>query len=318
MTDPLLSICCIAYNQEKFIRQTLDGFVMQKTNFKFEVLINDDCSTDGTADIIREYETNYPDLIKPLYHDRNQYSQGFPVNMNNVSRAKGKYIALCEGDDYWIDPQKLQVQVDFLESHPDFSLTYTDYKIYFEGRHVFQPNVYWRDNFLHPTFRLHLIHTMYLAPCTWVYRVSDAPVLEHRYIDDTYVMMLNFLAEKKVMYIDRVTAVYRISDESASHTESLKKRYEFLNAIIDIQDEIMAKYNSSKELVNEVHYHMYNRIFKLALAYGDFSNIVKYRKFWEQNKLRNCSDRVYFLCSFIPHILHPLFHLGYSIKHSSI
>ena len=94
---------------------------MQKTKFPFEVLIHDDASTDGTQDIIREYEAKYPDIIKPIYQKENQYSKGVRVSLvYNYSRVRGKYVALCEGDDYWTDPYKLQKQVDFLEAHPDY------------------------------------------------------------------------------------------------------------------------------------------------------------------------------------------------------
>ena len=118
---PQLSICCITYNHAKFIRQALDGFVMQKTNFPFEVLIHDDASTDGTADIIREYEAKYPDIIKPIYQTENQWSKGVLISKTcNYPRVQGEYVAMCEGDDYWTDPLKLQKQVDFLDSHPDF------------------------------------------------------------------------------------------------------------------------------------------------------------------------------------------------------
>lgn len=117
----LVSICCLTYNHALYVRQCLDGFVMQKTNFQIEVLIYDDASTDGTQDIIREYEEKYPDIIKPIYQKENQYSKGVRVSLvYNYPRVKGKYIAICEGDDYWIDPYKLQKQVDFLESHPDY------------------------------------------------------------------------------------------------------------------------------------------------------------------------------------------------------
>lgn len=119
--SPIVSICCTTYNHAKFIRQCLDGFVHQKTNFPIEVLIHDDASTDGTQDVIREYEEKYPDIIKPIYQKENQYSKGVPISLTyNWSRAKGKYIAICEGDDYWTDPYKLQKQVDFLESNPDY------------------------------------------------------------------------------------------------------------------------------------------------------------------------------------------------------
>lgn len=138
---PLVSICCITYNHAPFIRKCMDGFLMQETSFPFEILIHDDASTDGTDSIIKNYEASFPDLIFPLYETENQYSKGFelsPSNMDikfNYSRAKGKYIAYCEGDDYWSDPHKLQRQVDFLETHPEYSVCWHRCK-----------HLHWEDN----------------------------------------------------------------------------------------------------------------------------------------------------------------------------
>ena len=121
--DIAVSIVCNAYNHENYIRDALESFVMQKTNFKFEVLVHDDASTDKTADIIREYEKKYPDLIKPIYQTENQYSKGFGlVGKLQLGRAVGKYIAYCEGDDYWTDPVKLQKQYDAMEAHPEVDI----------------------------------------------------------------------------------------------------------------------------------------------------------------------------------------------------
>ena len=123
MEAPLVSICCLTYNHVPFIRKCLDGFLMQQTDFPIEILIHDDCSTDGTTEIIRQYEAKYPELIFPLYEEENQYSRGGAGKMDlyNYRRARGKYIAYCEGDDYWTDPLKLQKQVDFLEVFALFS-----------------------------------------------------------------------------------------------------------------------------------------------------------------------------------------------------
>lgn len=121
---PLVSISCITYNHASYIKECIDGFLMQKTNFNFEVLIHDDHSTDGTEEIIKEYAKQHPDIIKPLFEKENQYSLGKPIGsvVWNLPRAKGKYIAMCEGDDYWIDPYKLQKQVDIMENNPNCSL----------------------------------------------------------------------------------------------------------------------------------------------------------------------------------------------------
>lgn len=133
----VVSVCCITYNHASYIRQCLDGFLMQKTTFPIEILIHDDASTDGTQDIIREYETKYPGTIKPIYQKENQYSKGIKISSTyNFPRAQGKYIALCEGDDYWTASDKLQKQVDFLENHSDYVMCSHRYKLYFqrEGR----------------------------------------------------------------------------------------------------------------------------------------------------------------------------------------
>ena len=121
---PLVSISCITYNHALYIKECIDGFLMQKTNFNFEVLIHDDHSIDGTEEIIKEYAKQHPDIIKPLFEKENQYSLGKPIGsvVWNLPRAKGKYIAMCEGDDYWIDPYKLQKQVDIMENNPNCSL----------------------------------------------------------------------------------------------------------------------------------------------------------------------------------------------------
>ena len=120
----MVSIWCITYNHEPYIRQCLDGFVMQKTNFRFEAIVHDDASIDGTAAIVREYAEKYPDIIKPIFETENQWSkQDGAIDRIMEESCTGKYIALCEGDDYWIDPLKLQKQVDYLEGHPKCTMT---------------------------------------------------------------------------------------------------------------------------------------------------------------------------------------------------
>ena len=118
----MVSIRCITYNHVNYIRQCLDGFVMQKTNFKFVAIVHDDASTDGTAEVVREYAEKYPDVICPILQTENQYSKGYSRIRSLLDKYSiGKYTATCEGDDYWTDPLKLQKQVDFLEAHPDYS-----------------------------------------------------------------------------------------------------------------------------------------------------------------------------------------------------
>lgn len=122
-----VSICCITYNQEDYIAEAINGFLCQKTTFKIEILIHDDASTDSTAKIIQKYKDQYPDLIKPIFQTENQWSKGQRINPKfNFPRAIGKYIAICEGDDVWTDPLKLQRQVEALEEDKNVIITYTD------------------------------------------------------------------------------------------------------------------------------------------------------------------------------------------------
>ena len=127
-TVPVLSICCAAYNHEAFIRDCLDGFLMQETTFPVEILVHDDASTDGTADVIREYESLHPRVVLPVYQTENQYSKG-TGDLFSLKRTRGQYVAICEGDDYWTDPLKLQKQVDFLDRNPDYVMCYHDAKV---------------------------------------------------------------------------------------------------------------------------------------------------------------------------------------------
>ncbi len=121
--DIMVSILCVCYNHKQYIRDTLNGFLSQRTSFKYEIIIHDDASTDGTDKIIHEYQEKYPEMIIGLYETENQYSKGVRLQEELMEHlVRGKYTALCEGDDYWIDTNKLQKQVDFLENHSNYSI----------------------------------------------------------------------------------------------------------------------------------------------------------------------------------------------------
>lgn len=146
--EPLVSICCTAYNHEKYLAQTLESFLSQRCDFAYEILIHDDVSTDRTADIIREYAARYPHIIRPMFQTQNQYSQGVPINETfNFPRARGKYIALCEGDDYWCDPDKLQRQIAHMESDPGCTFCFTNGYVHDEaGVHPDRPFLPYYEN----------------------------------------------------------------------------------------------------------------------------------------------------------------------------
>ena len=128
--SPLVAIHCFVYNHEPYLRDCFEGFIMQQTNFSFVVIVHDDASTDNSAAIIREYEVRYPHIFKPIYEIENQYSKkdGTLDRIMNIAieATRVKYVAMCEGDDYWTDPLKLQKQVDFMEMNLDYSLCFTN------------------------------------------------------------------------------------------------------------------------------------------------------------------------------------------------
>ena len=133
LTPPRLSIVCITYNAAPYIKKALDGFLLQKTNFPIEILIHDDASTDGTADIIRDYVERNPGLIRAVFQSENQYSKGVSVSTKFLlPLVQGEYVAVCEGDDYWTDLHKLQKQVDWLDAHPESSICFHPVVVHFE------------------------------------------------------------------------------------------------------------------------------------------------------------------------------------------
>lgn len=228
MQEPLVSICCLVYNHEPYLRQCFDGFVMQQTNFPIEVLVHDDASTDNSASIIREYTYKYPDLFKPIYQTENQYSKGVGVTrVYQFPRAKGKYIAMCEGDDYWIDPLKLQKQVDFLENNPAYGLVHTGYKtskgnVYKNQK--FNKNGNYLKDFL---IGRKIIATLTILFSKKIYNQTPKFTIQEKFKVGDLPLRIELAKTSKIKYLNDVTAVYRILDKSASHSPNIEEVINF-------------------------------------------------------------------------------------------
>lgn len=266
MDKPLVSISCITYNHAPYIKDALEGFVSQKTDFPFEVLIHDDCSTDGTTEIIKEYARKYPDVIKPLYEKENQYQNGKPAGSNvwNLPRAQGKYIALCEGDDYWKDPDKLRKQVEFLEANPDYGMCFTDFDVKNEcnGRYtsdVFKSKIRgFQAHFDSPED--FILNQSYVCPPSWLFRKELMATDLLGSHDATFVYFTHFLCNTKVKYLDFSSAVYRIVRESASHSGNFDKVYSRMQNLLRTKLRMIDHYNLNpdyKRLCLENHYRLY-------------------------------------------------------------
>lgn len=208
-SGPLVSILCITYNQQKYIQQTVEGFLLQK-DISFEVLIHDDCSTDGTRDLIEQYAKKYPKLIKPFYEESNQYSNGDFRFVNNLFlAARGKYIAWCEGDDYWLDSLKLKKQVDFLDKNPDYAVCFTAARIVYEDSS--EPDRISPSGGSKNDFSLkRLLRDNYIHTCTVMYRARDDydSLADSILPQDVYLHAFH-AREGKLGFVNEVTAVYR-------------------------------------------------------------------------------------------------------------
>lgn len=210
-----LSIVCITYNHARFIRDALNGFVMQKTNFPFEILVHDDASTDGTADVIREYEAKYPDLFRCVYQTENQWGKKDPCKDFLFPMVQGKYVALNEGDDYWTDENKLQKQVDFMELHPDFSVCFHPVIVHWDDdsrtdtvfptkKERFNKTVLTLDDLLKHNF----IQTNSVV-YRWRFHQDSLNLVPRNILPGDYFLHLLHAQVGKIGFLNEVMSVYR-------------------------------------------------------------------------------------------------------------
>lgn len=216
-----LSIICLSYNQEKYIKQTLDSFLMQKTNFDFDIIISDDASTDNTPQIIQEFADKYPEKIKAILRKQNV---GAEINyIETCDKVKSQYVLYSDGDDFFIDVNKLQTQVDFLEANPDFSICFHPVRVFFEDNsqpeHKFpSPEIRFNKEVLElqHLFSHNFIQT---NSCMYRWRFSGAESFQDTYPrgimpGDWFTHMLH--AQKgKIGYIDKMMAAYRRHSEGS-------------------------------------------------------------------------------------------------------
>ena len=278
---PLVSIRCLVYNHEPFLRQCLDGFVMQQTTFPFEAIIHDDASTDGSAAILREYAEKYPGIIKPIYETENQWGKGtISKTMNAAIHPNSKYIAVCEGDDYWTDPKKLQLQVDFLESHPDYSFSVHEYKVWNEVKKEFEPHqlefLKGTDNNLSLTLDDFVTRVFFTKTLTCVYRRCALDNSKYELYDSKFDWMLFYalMTQGKCYLFNRVMGVYRVQPNSITAAKNLEGLYlHTLDAMLSIARE--ERTEQSREFV-----YNYLKTFAFSIYYyRQWHTIIKYFKY---------------------------------------
>jgi glycosyltransferase involved in cell wall biosynthesis len=199
LSSPMVTILCATYNHEKYIEDTVAGFLCQKTNFPFKILIRDDASIDNTPDLLREIKARYPNIIKVIYESENQYSKGINAFPKLAHEAKGKYIAMCDGDDYWTDPLKLQKQVDVLESDPTYTLAFCNIEVIYDSLEH-KPHEAYQAKGLSPADGKIRVFS---HPCE---RTSFADLMKGNYIHTPGVLFRNWIREEGLPdYMEKVT-----------------------------------------------------------------------------------------------------------------
>lgn len=290
MKDICVSIICNAYNHEKYIKDALDGFIMQKTSFPFEVLIHDDASTDNTANIIREYEKKHPDIIKPVYETENQYSKGMGlVGKIQIARAQGKYIAICEGDDYWIDPLKLQKQYDLLEAHPEINICAT-------AAYAIEANTQKKLYKIAPVNCKTIIGTEdiilggggYVATASLMYRSSiNNKIPKYRaYLKLDYTLQIQGSIPNGMIYLNETTVVYRLLSDN-SWTKRQKNN-------IDRQINTITKIINMLNILNRDTNLKYNDVISNVILEKEFNKLILTNDYSliKSEKYRNLYDNL--------------------------
>jgi glycosyltransferase involved in cell wall biosynthesis len=283
---PLVTVICTSYNHEKFIKECLDGFVIQQTNFPFEVIVHDDASTDNTQQIVKEYESKYPDLFNNIYQIENQFSKKeFDIWCDVMfPKAKGKYIAICDGDDYWTDPLKLQKQVNHLEANPEYGMVHADSLVYNENNGEFEvlkklKNKY--DSFFEELMfgnaHIYTLTVCFRKELLLAYTQEIEPLSKNWLMGDLPLWL--FISNRsKVCFMNELMSVYRIQEESASNTKDINKYLAFIESTLKIRLFFLEKYcNDNLELRKYlISAYFYQRLVGNITFKGDFKQFLNF------------------------------------------
>lgn len=278
---PVVSIFMMTFNHEEFISEAIEGVLMQKTNFDYEIVIGEDCSTDNTREIILSYQKKYPGKFKLLLHEKNI---GAVANQMAIFQAcVGKYIALCEGDDYWTDPLKLQKQVDFLEGNPEYGLVHTDFDIHeiISGNYarnviaLQKPKMEWQEG--SEFVRWYTGGYTKIITCTVCFRKSiydrfySIEDLQNVKVFGDIVLFCTIGGNSKVKYFSESTAVKNNLPESASQSQNFKKKIENSVHIANAFSYFANKYNIKKKYYMSYQKAIKYNILKTGILKNDKS-----------------------------------------------
>ena len=286
--EPVASIACVTYNQEKFIGKAIEGFLNQKTTFPYEIIIGEDNSTDATREIVRGFREKYPDIIQMVTSDENvgPLKNGYRTK----KQCRGKYIAICDGDDYWIDPYKLQKQVDFLEANPDYIMVYTDIENIDKDGIIIPTTPFYemqKSKYKSGNIFFNLLQGNFINNLTVCYRSETLyKFLENKdltgnkkwYVFD-YWYWLQIAKRYKIKFLNEKTAAYRIHEGGISRNNSfVQKRTPFV--LLDALSLIERKEIDTpekKEIVRQRLFWMVrNKKFSFQIRLKAFKYLIKF------------------------------------------
>lgn len=288
MEIPLVSVCMITFNHEKYISEAIDGVLMQKTNFPFELIIGEDCSTDYTREIIRKYEKENPNIIRIITSEKNV---GIFNNLiRTLKVCNGKYIALCEGDDYWTDKYKLQKEIDILEKESSVGLVCSECERYNQTDNTFLNNKkiktiksYSVRNLMgiSPINTLTVIFRSSYLPKIFDYLLSPEFNSEWNIIDLVLWFIIAF--DSKILKIPDITGVYRILPNSASGRSDINKEIKFCKSVLNIKKIFILKYELGPNSLKEAKNFYYEQLLIVAKKYNskELAN-----KIWNEMKIK--------------------------------
>lgn len=312
---PMVSVHMVTYNHQPYIAQAIEGVLRQQTDFGFELVIGEDCSTDGTREIVWAYQKQYPQVIRVLATDRNA---GACVNSGNVHAAcRAKYIAYCDGDDFWHHPQKLQMQVDFLEKHPDFGLVHTDADWLVEATGARTPcwhKTYHRHSITQGAVYEDLLLGNQVITATACARrehvqrfMDERPMMcrrPTRLIGD-YSIWLFLALVSKVGYLDVSTATRREVPNSASVSEDLRKSYAFFLEAQAIREYFLHRYPPSPRTAARVRCQFHRQKLRYGYLLQEVQTARDSYAYLARAGLASVTDRLHWLGSHGP-ALHAL------------
>lgn len=295
---PLVSVCVATYNQQDYIGQCLDGILMQQTDFPFEIIVGEDESPDNTGEICKKYAEEHPDKIRLFLRDRKEShytnADGTKSRYNglwNRMSCRGKYIAFCEGDDYWTDPTKLQQQVDIMEKNPEVGFVHTDFEMS-EGK---VGHSKWPEEPICATEKL-INAECHIGSLTAMYRRELLDKIPKLYYSQNFKMgdlpmQIEMSRECKFQYINKITAVYRVLQNSASHNSDIQKEIDFYKSARECRMFYAKQYGME---VKDDDKQMYLYIMKSVYGRKDRALARKYRKEAKENKALSFATRLFY------------------------